>query len=255
MRVELVQSPEQALKTVYTACRTCYSGQEPYEIYTTSGYCGKHKHDNHDYCMYCVEDSGCEGNEKMLKLVSKVLAAGHYSTVEHCHYTFTISGISRALSHQLVRTRHASYSQQSQRYVSSANKSNVEDPKYFKYVTPQSIHNITHLGATYDQFMYYVQNFYDELVEGGVPEEDARYILPNACETSLVMSINLRSLIHKAGYRLCANAQWEYRQLMKELRNLVIKQDPWLEPYIQPKCVKDGYCSEIKSCGRFSKKD
>ena len=106
--VNLINNPENPLKTIFLACRTCYSADYPINIWGT------------DF-----------EQEKMLNLVKKVLASGHHSTIEHCQYVFTISGVSRACTHQLVRHRHMSFSQKSQRYVTEKGQ--------FEYVTPATI--------------------------------------------------------------------------------------------------------------------
>ena len=154
-----------------------------------------------------------------MKLVKHLYTGGHHSVFEHIYFTFKIEGISRAWSHQLVRHRHCSFTQRSQRYCS-------EDG--FEYVTPPSV----------DGFVFYndmddINDWYREYQERGVPNEDARYILPNACATSLYLSCNLRELIHLCNERLCSRAQWEIRELVKNMRQLV---DPQLHFMLVPKC-------------------
>jgi len=89
-----------------------------------------------------------------------------------------------------------------------------------------------------------------EFTENGIPAEDARFILPNACATSMVVSLNLREFIHVANIRLCTRAQDEIRLLVKKMCQELIKDEPWLKPYLVPKCERMGYCDESKSCGR-----
>ena len=159
-------------------------------------------------------------------LVKHLYKNGHLSVMEHIYFTFKIEGISRACSHQLVRHRHCSFTQRSQRYCS-------EDG--FKVVLPPSIDD----GDDGDRyFRYYegiedIQADYTMLTELGVPNEDARYILPNACTTDLYLSCNLRELIHIANERLCTRAQWEIRELVKQMVSLV---DPELQFMLVPKC-------------------
>ncbi len=217
--VHLINAPENPLKTIYLACRTCYSAEYPYKIWEKD-----------------VEP------EKMLKLVGKVLASGHHSTIEHCQYIFTISGVTRACTHQLVRHRHMSFSQKSQRYVTEQGQ--------FEYITPQTVKN-NGLQEEYDRLMVKISGFYEKMVEQGVPAEDARFVLPNAATSSLVASLNLREMIHLANLRLCVNAQHEIRKLIKLMCELVVEKDPWLNEYLVPKCEKNGFCDEIRSCGRF----
>ena len=150
---------------------------------------------------------------------------------EHIYFTFKIEGISRACSHQLVRHRHCSFTQRSQRYCS-------EDG--FEYVTPTTIPPYA-METCMDQ----IESWYSNLQERGVPNEDARYLLPNACETSLYMSLNLRELLHMANERLCIRAQWEIRDLVREMCSLV---DPCLWFMLVPKC-KSGRIICNSPCG------
>ena len=154
-----------------------------------------------------------------MKLVQHLYRGGHHSVFEHIYFTFKIEGISRACSHQLVRHRHCSFTQRSQRYCSE---------EEFEYVTPASIDNIS-----MDVAMGRATGWYANCQLRGVPNEDARYVLPNACATSLYLSCNLRELIHMANERLCTRAQWEIRDLVKAMCNLV---DPQLQFMLVPKC-------------------
>lgn len=156
-------------------------------------------------------------------LVKHLYAGGHHSVFEHIYFTFKIEGISRACSHQLVRHRHCSFTQRSQRYCS-------EDG--FDIVEPKSVRKIDNIGG-YGGLMDKIAEDYSELQALGVPNEDARYILPNACATSLYLSCNLRELIHIANERLCSRAQWEIRDLVKAMCRLV---DPQLQFMLVPKC-------------------
>ena len=158
-----------------------------------------------------------------MALVKHLYNNGHMSVMEHIYFTFKIEGISRACSHQLVRHRHCSFTQRSQRYCS-------EDG--FQFVEPVSISKVDHMGGFYS-LIQKIDEDYEELQAIGVPNEDARYILPNACATSLYLSCNLRELIHMANERLCARAQWEIRDLVREMCNLV---DPQLQFMLVPKC-------------------
>jgi len=217
--VNLINAPENPLKLIYLSCRTCYSADYPYKIWEKDA-----------------------DEEKMLKLVKKVLQSGHHSTIEHCQYTFTISGVTRACTHQLVRHRHMSFSQKSQRYV-------VEEGQ-FEYITPPTLKN-GELHAEYDSLMRKIAELYEKMIEKGIPAEDARFILPNAATSSLVTSLNLREMIHLANLRLCVSAQHEIRKLVKKMCKLVVEKEPWLGEYLVAKCEKNGYCDEIRSCGRF----
>lgn len=154
-----------------------------------------------------------------LGLVKHLYNNGHHSVMEHIYFTFKIEGISRACSHQLVRHRHCSFTQRSQRYCS-------EDG--FEFVTPPTVDPDSLKGS-----MEVIAMWYEDYQDSGSPNEDARYILPNACATSLYLSCNLRELIHMANERLCTRAQWEIRDLVREMCNLV---DPQLQFMLVPKC-------------------
>ena len=171
-----------------------------------------------------------------LGLVKHLYRNGHHSVFEHIYFTFKIEGISRACSHQLVRHRHCSFTQRSQRYCS-------EDG--FEYVTPPTIEKHAHRGS-YDFTMVETNDFYNDLQHDGVPNEDARYVLPNACATELYLSCNLRELIHMANERLCKRAQWEIRDLVKQMVALV---DPELQFMLVPKC-KSGRIICNSPCGK-----
>ena len=154
-----------------------------------------------------------------MKLVKHLYAGGHHSVFEHIYFTFKIEGISRACSHQLVRHRHCSFTQRSQRYC---------DEDGFAYITPESMPKNVIASD-----MNTIQNWYKGYQRMDVPNEDARYILPNACATSLYLSCNLRELIHMANERLCVRAQWEIRDLVTEMCMLVDRQ---LHFMLVPKC-------------------
>ncbi len=220
-QVRLISKPKDLLKTIYTACRTCYSSDSPLNIY---------------------DCEAAQDKEKMLKLINRVISSGHYSTIEHIQVSFAISNISRACSHQLVRHRHMSFSQKSQRYV--------KEKGQFEYITPDTIENIPELKEKFDSFMNKISDFYIELTQAGIPAEDARAVLPNATSTSMVASLNLRELIHLANLRLCTRAQKEIRILVKRMCDEIIKEEEWLKDYLVPKCERFGYCDEDKSCGR-----
>ena len=158
-----------------------------------------------------------------MKLVKHLYENGHHSCYEHIYFTFKIEGISRACSHQLVRHRMCSFTQRSQRYCS-------EDE--FGVVLPKTIAKIDEKYGYFD-LMDEIQRHYDELQALGVPNEDARYVLPNACLTDIYLSCNLRELIHICNERLCSRAQWEIRELVEKMVELV---DPELRFMLVPKC-------------------
>lgn len=224
LSVELISIPNNIIKTIYTACKTCYSAKLPYENYLNA-----------------------PDDEKMLSLIKRVIGSGHYSTIEHIQLTFAIQNVSRACTHQLVRHRHMSFSQKSQRYVKEKGE--------FDYIMPKSIENNSELAKKFEEFIQNTSNLYQEFIEAGILAEDARSILPNAAASSLVASLNLRELIHLSNLRLCTRAQAEIRSLVKAMVDEVIKKEPWLKPYLVPKCERLGYCDEDKSCGRMKTKE
>jgi len=180
-------------------------------------------------------------DQKVGDLIRTLLEAGHLSTTEHVTFTFAIEGVSRALSHQLVRHRIASYSQQSQRYV---------DENGFAYVMPPSVAENPGARELFERQMEQVRETYRELA-AMVPREDARYVLPNACETRLVMTMNCRSLYNFFERRLCERAQWEIRGLARAMLDLVKEVAPRLFSWVGAPCEMRGYCPEGKmSCGK-----
>lgn len=181
------------------------------------------------------------------KILSHCIRSGHTSVTEFCTFTFHIEGVSRALLAQLTRHRHAGYAVRSQRYCN-------EDG--FGYVTPPSINKNETAKAEYNRIMDVIQFSYKLLQELGIPNEDARFVLPNACETTLEVTMNLRALMNFMNERLCTCAQWEIRQLAQEMKRLIVEQVPMLEKYLVPKCEKNGKefgaCNESapRSCGK-----
>ena len=192
---------------------------------------------------YYFEDTYFIWEDEDLRSLKHALDSGHESVAEHAVFTFAVSGVSRALTHQLVRHRMASYSQQSQRYVKMDG---------FEYVTPESIDKASDdVFNEYLSLMDAIDKTYQSFIERGIPEEDARYILPNACTTNLVVTMNARELIHFCGLRRCTRAQWEIRELADEMAKLVIEVAPILGSYMVPKCQRTGKCTERKSCGKI----
>jgi thymidylate synthase (FAD) len=181
------------------------------------------------------------------KLINKVIEMGHTSVLEHASFTFAIEGISRSLSHQLVRFRHASFSQQSQRYVA------FKENELFEYITPVSIAKIAMLEAEYEEVMNTCKRFYDMAIRMKVPAEDARFVLPNATETKIVMTMNAREIYHACNLRECAHAQWEIRELFTIINRLVKEKAPVTFNKLGPSCVTKGFCSEgPRCCGRIN---
>lgn len=211
-------------RILWTAARTCYSNKSPIELYA---------------------DSLSKSTEELEEVILKTLDYGHLSIVEHCNFNILIEGVSRALTHQLVRHRHCTFSQQSQRYCKAGKKG-------FNYVVPDNIASTPLLKNNFEATMHSLSELYNILIENGIQPEDARSVLPNACCTNIVLTCNLRELIHICNERLCTCAQKEIRQLINEIAKQVISFIPWTSKYLQPKCERLNYCPESKnrSCGR-----
>jgi thymidylate synthase (FAD) len=209
------------LPLIYTACRTCYSELDPGDIFERA-------------------TDGRVATEKQQELVRRVIESGHGSTIEHIVFTFAISGVTRTLSHQLVRHRAGlAFDQQSQRYLK------YKEPSY---MVPGSVADApTELRDRFLGEMDGALSFYEELLEAGIPGEDARFVMPNATRTNLVMTANLRALIHMSGLRLCTMAQWEIRRLFQLIRHEVFTVSPFLGAFLAPKCVPLGYCDEDRN--------
>jgi len=184
------------------------------------------------------------------RLVRGLVRSGHMSALEHAGFTFAIDGISRACSHQLVRHRVASYSQQSQRYVRFGSEGG--------FVVPPHIAASPEEYAVFQEAMENARRSYERLVELGLAEgrgnesvfEDARFVLPNAAETKVVVTMNARELRHFFALRCCRRAQWDISRLAWTMRHLVCSVAPLLFEGSGPGCMIGG-CPEGKmSCGR-----
>lgn len=194
MKVTLVDYPRYADYKAYCAARVCYSDKGFVDIWC-------------DTPMKGMDEENPD-NDKALKLLRNIVEKGHGSVLEHCVFTFAVEGISRACSHQLVRHRIASYSQQSQRYVKGDK---------FGYVMPDKIANNHLLRDMFNEHMSRIMNFYKFLTECEIPKEDARYILPNATTTNIVVTMNARELLHFIELRTSPRSQWEIRELANEM--------------------------------------
>lgn len=200
----------------------------------------------------------CYNSEPSSRLVKQCIASGHLSTIEHINFTFEISGVSRALTHQLVRHRIASYSQQSQRYVDMSNVEFIYPPhinEYPPYINKYQEGEYSHAFNNAIESYKILQNL-------GVKNEDARAVLPNACPTKIIFTMNLRSLGHFMNERLCTRAQQEIRIMalsiigeLKRNKDTMGLDDEEMEIILSlcvPKCEsgKIKFCPEHKSCGR-----
>ena len=218
MKVSLLQHTPDPERTVALAARLCYSPagidelQERFSAADITGF------------------------------LEKIMSLGHQSVLEHASFTFGIDGISRACSHQLVRHRIASYSQQSQRYVTHSTR--------FGAVVPHTIQARPELLARFEGQLQELHRCYAELVEAGIPAEDARYILPNAACTNIIMTMNARELLHFFELRCCERAQWEIRAMSVEMLRLVKGIAPVIFRDAGPGCLT-GPCPEgTMTCGK-----
>jgi thymidylate synthase (FAD) len=233
-RVQLLEVSENAIALIYAACRQCYSEKFAGDIFS--------------------DKTG--DPKKQEEFVRKVVASGHESPLEHAKFTFAIEGVSRALTHQLVRHRVASYSQQSQRYVKESD---------FDYILPPSIERVPQAKEKFEQLMLYIQKSYTELLshlssEGTTGEsanQDARFVLPQASETKIVVTMNCRELVHFFKHRCCARAQWEIRALAYLMLEMCKEKLPSVFAGAGAKCEDLGYCPEGEKfcCGKYPVKE
>jgi thymidylate synthase (FAD) len=172
------------------------------------------------------------------QLIKRVTGYGHTSVIEHASFTFSVEEVSRVMTHQLVRHRIASYTQQSQRYV-----------KYDtleRYVTPRSIGENGEAKEIFDETLEKISETYHRLLEMGISKEDARFILPNAAKTNIIVTMNARELRHFFNLRCCARAQWEIREVAVEMLRQAKKVASGLFEGCGPACVELGWCTEGK---------
>ncbi len=241
MKVKLLAHTPEPEKYIATAAKLCYASADVDTL--TDGL----------------------NEEKINSFIEMLSSIGHQSPLEHVSFTFAVEGISRACSHQLVRHRIASYSQQSQRYV------NMDQ---FEYVTPPEIELDNEIKKLYDEQMEsaartyqtltdaLTKKYYESFLSDGLTEkqalqkakkkaiEDARFVLPNACETKIIVTMNARSLLNFFKLRCCNRAQWEIREVANEMLRQVSAVAPHLFKNAGPSCV-NGNCTEGKmSCGK-----
>ncbi len=230
MRVEMLAHTPDPLALVYAAFRQCYY----------PGYVGD---------MWTKLLAGDISREKQAEFVARILESGHDSPIEHVSFTFAVANVSRALTHQLVRHRMASYSQQSQRYV---------DASDFSYIVPPSVAAEPATQAKFERFMSDVASMYRELMDAleaggrsGV-KEDARFVLPQAAASNIVVTMNCRGLLNFFEHRCCTRAQWEIRALANSMLGLCQTILPAVFRYAGARCERLGYCPEGDfCCGRY----
>lgn len=217
MNVELLQYPDNPERAVATAARLCYAPVGAKELMETMP------------------------PERVQSVLSTIMKSGHFSTLEHVSYTFAVDGVSRALTHQLVRHRLASFNQQSQRYVKFTE--GVETVK------PDTVSRDEEANRIFDEAINAVLEGYQKLLDAGIPAEDARYLLPNAAETKIVITMNIRELLHFFSLRCCNRAQWEIREMAHRMLALVKPTAPYIFMDAGALCVR-GTCPEGKmTCG------
>ena len=217
MQVELLYHTPDPERAVATAARLCYAPVGASELIETMS------------------------DEDVRKVLGVIMAGGHFSALEHASYTFAIDGVSRALTHQLVRHRLASFNQQSQRYVAYT--------EGLATIKPASIAQNEEANRLFDEMIERTVEAYQAFLDAGVPAEDARYILPNAAETKIVVTMNIRELLHFFSLRCCNRAQWEIRDLAWAMLELVRPTAPFVFAEAGPGCVR-GACPEGKmTCG------
>lgn len=252
MKVKLIQITQNPVDVMWTAARTCYSEQSPVDIWKNRN---GNVEDEYEHTQEYIE----QAVDNRWNLVKKVLDSGHQSVAEHIYFTFVIEGISRSCSHQLVRHRHCTFSQQSQRYVEIKENSDrlqnliirpSSEKEQLKEVAEKYFVDVT--DNNYMGYLYALRE-YLRAVKNGAKPEDARQILPNATKTNIVMSLNYRELIHICNLRLCSRAQTEIRKLFKAIVDEVREVEPKLTEYLVPQCDVFGICTEHKCCGRKPK--
>lgn len=223
VQVTLLEKSPHATAMTATAARTCYSANTPDAIVRR----------------------WADRADDMVSTVDRVRAAGHHSTMEHNIYIFGVTGLSRAATHQLVRHRHLQFDQQSQRYLAFKNGE-------FPYVKPKRIASLPELSRQFDELMAQIGKTYQALLDAGIPSEDARFVLPNAAASNLVVSGNARSWYDFLTLRTCNMAQWEIREMSFQVLRILKREDPVLFRDAGATCVR-GYCNEPDgpNCPRY----
>ena len=234
LNVKLLEATQNAISIIYASYRQCYSAKFAGEIFEQE-----------------------KGNlEKQAEFIKKVVESGHESPLEHVKFTFAIEGVSRSLTHQLVRYRIASYSQQSQRYVKETS---------FDYIIPPSIEKDKVLKEEFVKIMREIQTSYNKMIEkfkekgivGEKANQDVRFILPQAAETKIVVTMNCRELLHFFEQRCCTRAQWEIRNLANKMLDICKNYLPAVFLNAGAKCKRLGYCPEGRkfTCGKYPLKE
>ncbi len=222
MRVFLLSHTPEPDAIVAAAARICYSDISAQDLLKT------------------------EENILSEKLLGSLFRSGHLSTFEHVSFTFAVDGLSRVASHQLVRHRLASFSQQSQRYVKMSLDNSSDDSSV---IIPDSIKKNPEALEIFESQVKSSYAAYEKMLELGIAKEDARFILPHGNSTRLVVTMNARELHHFFELRLCRRAQWEIHELARQMLVLCREKAPVLFAKAGPGCIF-GSCHESRSCGR-----
>ncbi len=179
---------------------------------------------------------------KMRRVLGNAVRRGHHSVLEHAVFTFSLEGVSRAMTHQLVRHRIASYSQQSQRYV------RLDRPDY---TVPPEVSVRPGAAREFEGAMASAWAAYSRLLDEGVPEEDARYVLPNAASTNITVTMNARELLHLFRLRLCLRAQWEVRDVARLMLKEATRVAPAIFGEAGPPCTSGPCPEEAEDCPMY----
>lgn len=236
IKVDLIAYTPNPLDVIYTAMRCCYNAGTPNEMYKNRS--------NYSY-------------EDKIKLVNRVIGSHHWSTIEHVSLTFAIAGIDRNCSHQLVRKRIASYSQQSLRYTNIAKDCDLADLTGFRFGQRPTEEKIEFASRYYTDVNeknceHYISTLYDYCVavENGMKKEEARNLLSSNVRTNLVMTVNLRSFLDLLGHRCCTRAQKPIRILANKMKEAVkaTGEFEFIDKFLGPKCEQNGFCDEGEMC-------
>lgn len=234
MEVQLLSHTQNPQRVIYAAAKQCYSKKDAYSIF---------------------QSAEKESPGTISAFIKELMQRGHLSTVEHVSFTFAISGVSRVCTHQLVRHRIASYSQQSARYVDMDN---------FEYVVPSLIEKDALLKEKYIKAVEQAKETYQQMkayitekknLDKEAINQDLRFLLPQAVTTKIVVTMNCRELLHFFAERLCSRAQWEIREVGEKMLEVCKNVLPEVFGSAGAKCEEQKSCPEgDKSCGRYPAK-
>ncbi|WP_035588436.1 FAD-dependent thymidylate synthase [Hippea jasoniae] len=210
MKVSLLNFTQDPDMTAAISARNCYSSTPPRKL----------------------------NDDEIKRILRQVIGSGHLSVIEHVSFTFLVEGISRVATHQLVRHRLASYSQQSHRYTKIKQES---------FVIPPSINDNEEAKKLFNEVVEKSLEVYEKLIAMGIKKEDARFVIPQAVSSNIVITMNARELLHFFTLRCCVRAQWEIRALAIEMLKLAKSKAPVIFEKAGPACIK-GRCPEKQPC-------